>query len=155
MAANEKIHNFIHDYFTYRGGQIERKSWIRFKRAAATTSGVPCLNMDTLAALYKAYTGDDPSYEAWNTMTKWQREECAKKCHKIADALTFDPTSFTDLYNKGFGRKGYWGHNAGAPDEPDDAMRKCFKAMAEAGVIKAVEVKTCGKCAIRLYYLND
>lgn len=153
MTTNEKLHDFIRDYFTYKGGQIERKSWLRFKKAAADTSGVPC-DMDTLAALFTAYTGDKPSYEPWNGMTEWQREECAKKCHRIADALTFDPTSFTDLYNKGLNRNGYWGHSAGAPDENDAPMRKCFKAMAESGLIKSVEVKTCGKCCIRLYYLS-
>lgn len=154
MTTNEQLHDFIRDYFTYKGRQVERKSWIRFKNAAADTNGISC-DKDTLAALFKAYTGDNPSYELGNGMTKWEREECANKCHRIADALTHDPTSFTDLYNKGLGRTGYWGNSAGAPNEPDGAMRKCFKAMAEAGVIKAVEIKTCGKCAIRLYYLAD
>ena len=28
-------------------------------------------------------------------------------------------------------------------------------AMAATGIIGCVEVKTCGKCHIRLYYLND
>ena len=88
-------------------------------------------------------------------MTKWEREECANKCHRITDALTHDPTSFTDLYNKGLNRNGYWGHSAGAPNENDAPMRKCFKAMAESGLIKSVEVKTCGKCCIRLYYLSE
>lgn len=154
MTTNEKLHDFIRDYFTYKGGQIERKSWLRFKQAAADTSGVPC-DMDTLAALFTAYTGDKPSYELGNGMTEWQREECAKKCHRIANALSHDPTSFTDLYNKGLARNGYWGQSAGAPDENDAPMRKCFKAMAESGLIKSVEVKTCGKCCIRLYYLSE
>lgn len=147
MATNEQIHDFIRDYFAFKGGQVERKLWIRFKNAAADTSGLSC-DVYTLAALFKAYTGDNPSYERRKGMTKQQRDECVNKCYKIADALTHDPTSFTDLYNNGLAHKG-------APDENDGAMRKCFKAMAERDLIKSIEVKTCGKCCIRLYYLND
>ena len=147
MTTNEQIHDFIRKYFTVRGEQIERKSWIRFKNAAADTSGVSC-DVYTLAALFKAYTGNNTSYELGNGMNEQRREECMSKCFKIADALTHDPTSFTDLYNNGLTHKG-------APDENDGAMRKCFKAMAERDLIKSIEIKTCGKCCIRLYYLND
>lgn len=149
MATNEQIHGFIRDYFAFKGGgQVERKSWVRFKNAAADTSGVSC-DVYTLAALFKAYTGNNPSYEPGKGMNEQRREECINKCHKIADALTHDPTSFTDLYNNGLAHKG-------APDDIcDSAMRKCFKAMAERDLIKSIEVKTCGKCCIRLYYLND
>lgn len=147
MATNEQIHDFIRKYFTVRGEQVERKSWIRFKNAAADTSGVSC-DVYTLAALFKAYTGNNPSYELGKGVNEQRREECMNKCLKIADALTHDPTSFTDLYNNGLAHKG-------APDENDGAMRKCFKAMAERDLIKSIEVKTCGKCHIRLYYLND
>lgn len=147
MTTNEQIHDFIRDYFAFKGEQVERKSWIRFKNAAADTSGVSC-DVHTLAALFKAYTGNNPSYELRKGMTKQQREEYVNKCYKIADALTHDPTSFTDLYNSGLDHEG-------APDENDGAMRKCFKAMAERDLIKSVEIKTCGKCCIRLYYLND
>ena len=147
MVTNEQIHDFIRKYFTVRSEQVERKSWVRFKNAAADTSGVSC-DVHTLAALFKAYTGNNPSYELGKGMNEQRREECMNKCFKIADALTHDPTSFTDLYNNGLAHKG-------APDENDGAMRKCFKAMAAAGVIGCVEVKTCGKCCIRLYYLND
>lgn len=144
MTTNEQIHDFIRKYFTVRGEQVERKSWIRFKNAAADT--VSC-DVYTLAALFKAYTGNNPSYELGNGMNEQRREECMNKCLKIADALTHDPTSFTDLYNNGVAT---W-----PMDESDSAMRKCFKAMAAAGIIGCVEVKTCGKCCIRLYYLND
>lgn len=147
MTTNEQIHDFIRDYFAFKIGQVERKSWIRFKNAADNTSGVSC-DVYTLAALFKAYTGNNPSYELRKGMTKQQREEYVNKCYKIADALTHDPTSFTDLYNNGLAHKG-------APDENDGAMRKCFKAMAERDLIKSIEIKTCGKCCIRLYYLND
>ena len=147
MVANEQIHDFIRKYFTVRSEQVERKSWIRFKNAAADTSGVSC-DVYTLAALFKAYTGNNPSYELGKGVNEQRREECMNKCFKIADALTHDPTSFTDLYNNGLAHKG-------APNENDGAMRKCFKAMAEHDLIKSIEVKTCGKCCIRLYYLND
>ena len=147
MVTNEQIHDFIRKYFTVRSEQVERKSWVRFKNAAAATNGVSC-DVHTLAALFKAYTGNNPSYELGKGVNEQRREECMNKCFKIADALTHDPTSFTDLYNNGLAHKG-------APDENDGTMRKCFKAMAAAGVIGCVEVKTCGKCCIRLYYLND
>lgn len=149
MVTNEQIHDFISKYFTIRGEQVERKSWIRFKNAAADTadtSGVS-YDMHTLAALFKAYTGNNPSYELGKGMNEQRREECMNKCFKIANALTHDPTSFTDLYNNGLAHDG-------APDDIcDSAMRKCFKAMAERDLIKSIEVKTCGKCCIRLYYL--
>lgn len=153
MATNDKIHDFIRDYFSYEGKEVERNSWTRFKAAAARTSGAPC-DMETLASLFEEYTGDKTSYKRKNVMPEWKCEEYAKQCHRVADALTHDPTSFTDLYNKAFELYDFWGRGA-APAVTDTSMRHCFRVMAEEGLIGMIEVKTCGKCAIRLYYLKD
>lgn len=85
-------------------------------------------------------------------MEPWRAEQYQKDANRIVDALTHDPTSFTDLYNKaGLNPFGY----SAAPMHGTDSLRKCFKAMAAAGVVGCMEIKTCGKCHIRLYYLND
>ena len=147
MANIDKLHEFITNYFACKeGGLIERKSFKRFKAAMPDT-----MDAETVKAAYEAFTGDTPYYNKENGFPVYKLKEYASKCHEIAEALTGDPTSFTDLYNNAFKRPSSYG----APNDTD-IMRKCFKAAAtQAHIIGYVEVRTCGKCHIRLYYLND
>lgn len=104
---------------------------------------------------YTAFSGKSPCYNKFAaSMEPWRSEEYKNIARRIVDALTHDPTSFTDLYNAAMSVGRYY-ELTGAPFEPTGSLRKCFKAMAAAGIVGCVEVKTCGKCHIRLYYLND
>lgn len=153
MTTNEKLHEFIERYYSREDGgePIERKSFIRFKSAMSVY-----MDADAIEAAYTAFTGNTPRYTYINnTVPYWVLAEYRDKAHKVADALTCDPTSFTDLYNAAFDRVTYGGKSMGAPHESTDNLRKCFKAAAKAGIIGVVEVNTCGKCCIRLYYLSE
>lgn len=145
MATNEQIHDFISRYYDVNKDLdvCERKSFVRFRDAMPLG-----LDSEQIEQAYMAFSGKSPRYnKAASSMEPWRIEDYKSKANRIIDdALTHDPISFTDLATK-----------AHIPiyDPADGSLRKCFKAMAAAGVIGCVEVKTCGKCHIRLYYLND
>lgn len=144
------MHDFISRYYSRKEGETcERKSFVRFRDAMPAT-----MDANAIENAYTAFSGKSPRYvkTACGSLSDYDREEYARKACTIADSLTHDPTSFTDLYNAaGVGR--HW--PTGAPVESTDNLRKCFKKAADAGIIGCMEIKTCGKCAIRLYYLND
>lgn len=151
--SKQTAHEFVTSYYDVEKGNTvcERKSFVRFRKAMP-------LDMDetTIESAYTAFSGKSPRYnKAASSMEPWRAEEYKSKANRIVDALTHDPMSFTDLYNVAFGVHKTYFHSNGAPAEPTDSLRKCFKAMADAGIVGCVEVKTCGKCHIRLYYLND
>ena len=140
MANMEQVHEFIKNYYTSEYGEVERKSYKRFKAVMPKEMGE-----DAIKTAYTAFAGDTPTYNLHSELPKWKREDYKDKAHRIADALTHDPTSFTDIAT-----------NAVVPiHEADSSLRKCFQAMFYAGIIGCMEIKTCGKCHIRLYYLND
>lgn len=151
--SKQTAHEFVSSYYDVEKGTetCERKSFIRFRDAMPS-------DMDETAIenAYTAFSGKSPRYNrAATSMEPWRAEQYKSEANRIVDALTHDPTSFTDLYNKA-GLNPYAKYNPdSAPMDGCHSLRKCFKAMAAAGIIGCVEVKTCGKCHIRLYYLND
>lgn len=151
--SKQTAHEFVTNYYDVeKGGETcERKSFVRFRDAMPA-------GMDdaTIEAAYTAFSGKFPRYnKTATTMTPWVAEQYKNDANHIIEALTRNPTSFTDLYNKaGLNPLTKYGRNV-APLSDCSSLRKCFKAMAAAGIIGCMEVKTCGKCHIRLYYLND
>ena len=138
--SKQTAHEFVSSYYDVEKGMetCERKSFIRFRDAMP-------LGMDESAIenAYTAFSGKSPRYNKKAvTMSPWLANEYKNRASRIIDVLTHDPISFTDLATK-------------ARVSHTESLRKCFKAMAAAGIIGCVEVKTCGKCHIRLYYLND
>lgn len=151
--SKQTAHELVTNYYDVEKGNTvcERKSFIRFCDAMPLG-----LDREQIEQAYTAFSGKSPRYnKAASSMEPWRAEEYKSKADRIVDALTHDPTSFTDLYNAAFGAHKTYFHPNGAPTEPTGSLRKCFKAMADAGIVGCVEVKTCGKCHIRLYYLND
>ena len=148
--SKQTAHEFVTSYYDVEKGNTvcERKSFVRFYDAMPLG-----LDREQIEQAYTAFSGKSPRYnKAASSMEPWRAEQYKKDAHRIVDALTHDPTSFTDLYNKaGLNPFGY----SAAPMHGTDSLRKCFKAMAAAGVVGCMEIKTCGKCHIRLYYLND
>lgn len=147
--SKQTAHEFVSSYYNVEKGieTCERKSFIRFRDAMPLG-----LDAEQVENAYMAFSGKSPRYnKAASSMEPWRAEDYKNKANRIVDALTHDPTSLTDLYNAAFGAY----YRSGAPTEPTDSLRKCFKAMAAAGIVGCMEIKTCGKCHIRLYYLND
>lgn len=143
--SKQTANDFISKYYHVNKGieVCERKSFVRFRDAMPLG-----LDREQIEQAYTAFSGKSPRYnKAASPMGLWRIEEYKNKANRIiTDALTHDPTSFTDLATKA---------HISTDDPADGSLRRCFKAMAAAGVIGCVEVKTCGKCHIRLYYLND
>lgn len=141
--SKQTAHEFVSNYYDVENGmEIERKSFIRFRDAMSS-------DMDDAAIenAYTAFSGKSPRYNSKksNFFEPWQVENYKVVAHRIVDALTHNPTSFTDLVT-----------NANAPIwMSDSSLRKCFKEMAAEGFVGCMEIKTCGKCHIRLYYLDD
>ena len=151
--SKQTAHEFVSNYYDVEKGNTvcERKSFVRFCDAMPLG-----LDREQIEAAYTAFSGKSPRYnKGASSMEPWRAEDYKSKANRIVDALTHDPMSFTDLYNAAFGAHKNYFYRSSAPTEPTDSLRKCFKNMAAAGIIGCVEVKTCGKCHIRLYYLND
>lgn len=151
--SKQTAHEFVSSYYDVENGveTCERKSFIRFRDAMPLG-----LDAEQVENAYRAFSGKSPRYnKAATSMEPWRAEEYKNAANRIVDALTHDPTSFTDLYNKaGLNPYGMYYPNT-APRYGCHSLRKCFKAMAAAGIVGCVEIQTCGKCHIRLYYLND
>ena len=147
--SKQTVHEFVSSYYDVEKGSetCERKSFVRFRKAMPLD-----MHPDAIEVAYTAFSGKSPRYnKAATSMEPWRAEQYKKDAHCIVNALTHNPTSFTDLYNKaGLNPFGY-----SVASTRYASLRKCFKAMAAAGIVGCMEIKTCGKCHIRLYYLND
>ena len=140
--SKQAAHEFISNYYDMENGkEIERKSFIRFRDAMPSD-----MDDNAIEKAYTAFSGKSPRYnKAAGPMLPWRAEGYQRLAHRIVDALTHDPVSLTDLATI----------DNGPTCMPDSSVRKCFKEMAAADIVGCVEIKTCGKCHIRLYYLND
>lgn len=141
--SKQTAHEFVLSYYDVENGTetCERKSFIRFRDAMPLG-----LDAEQVENAYRAFSGKSPRYnKAAISMKPWRAEEYKNRANRIVDVLTHDPTSFTDLSTKAY----IFEHKS------DGSLRKCFKAMAAAGIVGCMEIRTCGKCHIRLYYLND
>lgn len=151
--SKQTAHEFVSNYYDVENGveTYERKSFIRFRDAMPLG-----LDREQIEQAYTAFSGKSPRYNKTAISTEpWRAEDYKSKANRIVDALTHNPTSFTDLYNMTCSAHKAYFYRSSAPTEPTDSLRKCFKAMAAAGIVGCMEIKTCGKCHIRLYYLND
>ena len=150
--SKQTAHEFVSNYYDIEKGSetCERKSFVRFRKAMPLD-----MHPDAIEVAYTAFSGKSPRYnKVANPMEPWRAEQYKKDAHRIIDVLTHDPMSFTDLHNAAMSVGRHY-ELVGTPIEPTGSLRKCFKAMAAAGIIGCIEVKTCDKCHIRLYYLND
>ena len=141
--SKQTAHEFVSSYYDVEKGMetCERKSFIRFRDAMPLG-----LDAEQVENAYMAFSGKSPRYNKTATsMEPWRTEEYKNRANRIVDALTHYPTSFTDLSTKAYI----------FDCKSDGSLRKCFKAMAAAGIVGCMEIRTCGKCHIRLYYLND
>ena len=158
----ENVREFVMRYYSpdpAKRGTIERKPWKRFKNASKSV-GFAVTDDSVLASLFEEFTGLTPMY-SFNRDS--HDEEWYDNMQQAAAMLTLalDDTyrSVSDLYansplfNK-YRRPYVYGNLCTLPDKYNH-LRKCFKDMAAQGVIDCLEIKTCGKCAIRLYKLKN
>lgn len=98
--SKQTAHEFVSSYYDVEKGTetCERKSFIRFRDAMPLG-----LDAEQVENAYMAFSGKSPRYnKAATSMEPWRAEDYKSKANRIVDALTHDPTSFTDLYNAAF-----------------------------------------------------
>lgn len=158
----ESVKNFVMRYYSpdpEKRRTVERKPYARFKAACASIPGAPD-NDAAIEALFERFTGLTPTYSFDHDAhdADWY-EDMQQAAAYLTLALDDTYRSVSDLYaisplrNKY--ASAYYYLNPCALPEKYDHLRKCFKDMAAQGIIDCLEVKTCGKCAIRLYKLKE
>lgn len=149
--SKQMAYEFVSNYYDLEKGLklYERKSFLRFRDAMPLE-----LSASQIENAYTAITGKSPRYiKNFNNMEPWKVERYQNAITRVIDMLNSTPTSFTDLFvAAGLDKTSSRYH---IPMHSTESLRKCFKAMADAGVIECIEVRTCGKCHIRMYYIND
>lgn len=172
---NEKraeVAAFIRAYFSEERESAEqnvceRKGFTDFKRRMAEMEGKAKgsdlhMTEEQAAALYQLATGESATYIR-KSPTKTRPEKVNDALAAVAlrayDLLDSHPTSVTDLCEKAKSEKlrdsftelrnHYWLNDNYA------GIRQCFKELAAREWVGMQEVKTCGRCYIRVYYRND
>lgn len=158
----ENVKNFVMRYYSpdpEKRGTVERKAWKRFKDASKHI-GFAVTDDSILASLFEDFTGLTPTYSFDHDAhdEQWY-EDMQQAAAYLTLALDDTYRSVSDLFalsplrNK-YARAYYYLNPCTLPKKYNH-LRKCFKDMAAQGIIDCLEVKTCGKCAIRLYKLKE
>lgn len=157
----ENVREFVMRYYSpdpTKRGTVERKPYARFKAACQSIPGAPD-NDDAIAAIFERFTGLTPTYSFDHDYhdEKWY-DDMGQAAAMLTLALDETYRSVSDLYANSplfnMYKRDYWINSHVLPDRYNH-LRKCFKDMAAQGLIDCLEIKTCGKCAIRLYKLKD
>ena len=152
MTTNNTTQTAIEfiDKFFAKAQETERKSFKKFVAAMPED----CLTHEQIEKSYTAFTGKKPRYIMWNALTDAERQQARNIGKAMLEIIKLNeiPISFSDAYLKVAQPVG-WEHNVPNTGVPG-ALRRCFKDMAKAQAIDALEIKTCGRVAIRMYYLK-
>lgn len=158
----KNVKNFVMRYYSpdpEKRGTVERKAWKRFKDVSKNL-GFAVTDDSILAALFEDFTGLTPTYSSDHDAhdADWY-EDMQQAAAMLTLALDDTYQSVSDLFAHSplYNQCKYasWEHISYALPDKYDHLRKCFKDMAAQGIIDCLEVKTCGKCAIRLYKLKE
>lgn len=134
---------FINEFFEQNAARpIERKDFKHFKKAFP--EGTP-----NLEEAYFNYCRKSATYYPHYTYSQSELDVFRTQAIDMVTRLTHDPQSFTDLYGLRDRRQ-----NIRRPVTTPgvNLIRDCFWKMGYHGLIGMVEVKTCGRVAIRLFY---
>lgn len=144
------ITKFVDAFFEDRGEEKARKEFKRFRDVMPDS-----MEPQEIEAMYQKFSGKSAFYEK---RCFYSPEELADAKSIVLDMLSFldkEPTSFSDIYIK-YLEKHDWHRRplvGEAPHIPYDKMlRRCFKELAQLKLVRCIEVKTCGRVAIRLYW---
>lgn len=144
-TTNNAAIEFINEFFKEKvASPIERKDFKRFKKAFPEDT-------PNLEEAYFNYCGESATYcPPRRVYSQNELDLFRSQAIDMMTRLTHDPQSFTDLY----GHRDRW-YNITRPASCTpgiNLIRDCFYKMGCHGLIGTIEVKTCGRVAIRLYY---
>lgn len=158
----ENVKNFIMRYYSpdpEKRGTVERKPYARFKVACQSIPGAPD-NDAAIEALFERFTGLTPMYSFDHDAhdAEWY-DKMQQGAAMLTLALDDTYQSVSDLFAhsplRNQRKRAPWEPISYALPEEYNHLRKCFRDMAAQGIIDCLEVKTCSKCAIRLYRLKE
>lgn len=144
MTTTTNAIEFINKFFEQNDARpVERKDFKRFKMAFP--EGTP-----NLEEIYFKYCGESATYYCQHrAYSQHEIELLRAQAIDMVTRLTCDPQSFTDLY----GLRDRWQNIKRPVTTPGvNLIRKCFQEMGDYGLIGMMEIKTCGRVAIRLFY---
>lgn len=144
------IIKFVDAFFEGRSEEKARKEFKRFRDVMPDG-----MEPQEIEAMYQKFSGKSAFYEKQCFYSPEELEDAKSIVLGMLPHLNEKPTSFADIYLKYLEERGIYGRILGTlpriPYEP--MLRRCFKEMAQINLIRCIEVKTCGKVAIRLYWL--
>lgn len=160
----ESVKNFVMRYYSPdpdKRGTVERKPYTRFKAACQSIPGAPD-NDAAIEAIFERFTGLTSTYSFdrdYHDAEWYDKMQLAAAYLTLALDETYrsvsDLFASSPLFNKCLQDHGYYYRNMHVLPDEYNHLRKCFKDMAAQGIIDCLEVRTCGKCAIRLYRLKE
>lgn len=140
------ITKFVENFFTVKETcEVPRKSFLRFSESMPQG-----MDEQTIKAAYEKFTGKTPTYKMEGSpLSPVVIDRLKEKTFAMINNLGSDPKSFSDLYKE----TDKLGRLMGAPTNyTTNLIRECFKKMSKEGLVGVIEVKTCNRVAIRLYY---
>lgn len=149
-------YEFIAEFFNPDSVVHERAGFLKLKEAFAEANHQNDLSEQDeqlCAALFEKMTRKKTTYSIERHLSSYDARRYENMTREIVDSLTSDPTSVSDIYDAlpTHRSRGYY-YAKNKHREIPRLVRECMRKMAENGLIGMMEVKTCGKCAIRLYY---
>lgn len=145
-ATNPAINEFVNTFFENRSDKAPYAEYLRFRRAMPAT-----MQPQEIEAIYESFAKHPAYYEKPSTYSDEDLLRAKNILFDLLSVLNNEPTSFTDIYCKYLKMPNFYKLTSD-PLPYDNILRRCFKELAQLKMIQCIEVKTCGKVAIRLYW---
>lgn len=141
------INEFVNTFFENRSDKAPYAEYVRFRKAMPKS-----MNPQEIEALYERFAKHPAYYEKQSFYSAEELEEAKNILFDMLSLLDSEPTSFTDIYQKYQNIHNFRGFFAPSHIPYDNMLRRCFKELAARKMVQCIEVRTCGKVAIRLYW---
>lgn len=149
-TTNPAINEFANTFFENRSDKAPYAEYVRFRKAMPAS-----MQPQEIEAIYESFAKHPAYYEKQSFYSDKELADAKSIVLNMLQYLDGEPTSFADIYIKYLENHGFNIRYMNVlPHIPYEAMlRKFFKELAQNNLIRCIEVKTCGKVAIRLYWL--
>lgn len=149
-TTNPAINEFANTFFENRSDKAPYAEYVRFRKAMPAT-----MQLQEIEAIYESFAKHPAYYEKQSFYSDEELADAKSIVLNMLQYLDGEPASFADIYIKYLENHGFnIRYKNVLPHIPYEAMlRKFFKELAQNNLIRCIEVKTCGKVAIRLYWL--
>lgn len=150
----ERAKSYVNEYIATYGKVKDSKNTDRYKRFVRTMARANIVDDEIVRCLYRdmfGTSGCDNGIPSWYTYPETV-EKVTKKVAQILDVLTDEYVSLSDIVNKATKRSK---HSHAPMDYERNKFKLAIKILVKSGCVNCVEIKTCGRTAIRLYSKVD